>query len=93
MSGTKFKMLNDFILVKLIQDDEKSESGILLPEEKGERTDSRAIKAEVIQSNSKSPEIKKGMIVYIGKWEMHHATIKGNRYAMVKSEWVFMEVE
>lgn len=88
----KVVMLNDFILVRLLLDDEKTESGVILPTAKGERTEAKAIKAEVIEPNKNAPEIKKGMIVYVGNWELNHAVIHGTKYAMIKKDWVFMEV-
>lgn len=75
-----------------MKEGEQTNTGLIIPEKKGERTDSYAKRARVIEtpkyySNTERPlEVKKGDLVFVAKWEIHHAPSIHGDYAFVQAK-------
>lgn len=90
----KLKMFKDNVLLKLAEEDVVTDTGLVQAHTKGERTEAWALMAEVIE---KGPEVNKsvksGDIVYVGKWEIQHATINGKKLAIAKDKDLLLAIE
>ena len=85
----KFKPLHDRILVKRLEDEEKTKGGIIIPDTAKEKPMHAKIVAvgsgHRAEDGSITPlEVKKGDKVLIGKWSGTEVTIDNVDYVIVK---------
>jgi len=96
----KIHPLNNFVLVEVNDDAEKTSSGIIVPRKKGERTEAFSIPAVVIAIGKfakryRTPlggianiEFKEGDKVLVAKWEGQLAEANTKNYILIKPEHV-----
>ena len=85
----KFKPLHDRILVKRLENDEKSKGGIIIPDtakEKPQEGEVIAVGPGAKNENGKlAPmDVKVGDIVLFGKWSGTEVKIDGKEYSIMK---------
>ncbi len=98
----KILPINNFILVEVDEETEKTESGLLVPGVKGEKTEAYAIRA-IVSEVSKTAyqfkwtfdtatkdiyQVKKGDKVLVTKWEGQNVSANGKSYILIKPEHV-----
>jgi chaperonin GroES len=89
----KVKPLGDKILVEILEAEEKTKGGIILPDTaKEEKTEGRVIAAgpgKVLESGKVQPlEVKKGDRVLFGKYSGDEIIIDGKKHKIVKESEV-----
>lgn len=96
--------INNFILVEVDEESEKTESGLLVPGVKGEKTEAYAIRAIVneigefanevkINDKLKPFKLKKGEKVLVAKWEGQNVSANGKSYILIKPEHVMARID
>lgn len=85
----KIKPLGDRILVELLEAEEKTKGGIILPDTaKEEKTEGKVIavgSGKLLESGKIQPlEVKKGDRVIFGKWGGDDITIDGKKHKILK---------
>jgi len=84
-------MINGYVLVKLLEEDEKADNGMTLPMSKGERTEAVAIKAEVVRVG-KAEEYdsvtfpEEGKTIYCSKWDVHSLRIGSEKFGAIRAK-------
>ena len=85
----KFRPLHDRVLVKRIDEDEKSPGGIIIPDtakEKPQEGEVVAVGPGAKNENGKvsAMDVKVGDIVLFGKWSGTEVKIDGKEYSIMK---------
>ena len=85
----KFKPLHDRVLIKVLDSDEKTSGGIIIPDtakEKPQEGEIVAVGSGAKDENGKtSPmDVKVGDIVLFGKWSGTEVKIEGKEYSIMK---------
>ena len=85
----KFKPLHDRVLIKVLDSDEKTAGGIIIPDtakEKPQEGEIVAIGSGAKTENGKSVpmDVKVGDIVLFGKWSGTEVKIDGKEYSIMK---------
>ena len=85
----KFKPLHDRVLIKVLDGDEKTSGGIIIPDtakEKPQEGEIVAVGSGAKDENGKtSPmDVKVGDIVLFGKWSGTEVKIEGKEYSIMK---------
>ena len=85
----KFKPLHDRVLIKVLDSDEKTAGGIIIPDtakEKPQEGEVVAIGSGAKTENGKSVpmDVKVGDIVLFGKWSGTEVKIDGKEYSIMK---------
>ena len=85
----KFKPLHDRVLIKVLDSDEKTSAGIIIPDtakEKPQEGEIVAVGSGAKDENGKtSPmDVKVGDIVLFGKWSGTEVKIEGKEYSIMK---------
>ena len=85
----KFKPLHDRVLIKVLDSDEKTSGGIIIPDtakEKPQEGEIVAVGSGAKDENGKtSPmDVKVGDIVLFGKWSGTEVKIDGKEYSIMK---------
>jgi co-chaperonin GroES (HSP10) len=84
--------INNFILVEIDNESERTESGLMVPGVKGEKTEAYAIRAIIVDISSDiRPTIrnfKRGSKVLVAKWEGQNVSANGKSYIIIKPEHV-----
>ena len=85
----KFRPLHDRVLVKRIDEDEKSPGGIIIPDTAKEKPSEGKVVA--VGSGSKSEDgtvtaldVKKGDKILFGKWSGTEVTVDGDDFIIMK---------
>ena len=85
----KFKPLHDRILVKRLENDEKSKGGIIIPDTAKEKPQEGKVVA--VGSGAKTEDgkiipmdVKVGDLVLFGKWSGTEVKIDGKEYSIMK---------
>lgn len=92
MEGKNPKPINNYILIQIIKEGEKTETGLIIPEKKGERTESYAKRARIIAvpteyTDTEHPlEVSGGELVFVAKWELHHAPSLAGDFAFIQAK-------
>ena len=95
----KIQPLNNYILVEVDEETEQTESGLLVPGVKGEKTEAYAIRAIVVSFGERAKDVKindelkairckEGDKVLVAKWEGQNVTSNGKNYILVKPEHI-----
>jgi chaperonin GroES len=84
-----FKPLHDRILVKRLEEEIKSQSGIIIPDTAKEKPlEGIVIKVgkgiKDMQGNNQAPELKEGNKILFGKWGGTEVKINGQEYLIMK---------
>ncbi len=76
------------VLLKPQLEGEKTSSGLLISQSKGERTEAWALRMQVILVGEEvdSDKIKPGDWVYVNKWEVVYLHLDGVMHAIAKEE-------
>lgn len=87
----KIKPLGDRVLVEMLEAEEKTKGGIILPDTaKQEKSEGRVIavgNGKVLESGKIQPiEVKKGDKVLFGKWGGEDIEISGKKHKILKNE-------
>ena len=85
----KFRPLHDRVLIKVLDSDEKTSGGIIIPDtakEKPQEGEIVAVGSGAKDENGKtSPmDVKVGDIVLFGKWSGTEVKIEGKEYSIMK---------
>ncbi len=87
---SKIKPLGDRVLVKVLEAEEKTKGGILLPDtakEKPQQAEVVAVgKGKTEDGKTVAPEVKVGDKVLFGKYSGTELTIEGDEYLMLREE-------
>lgn len=94
----KIKPLGDRVLVEILEAEEKTAGGIILPDTaKQEKTEGKVIavgSGKVLDSGKVQPiEVKKGDKVLFGKWGGDDIEIEGKKHKVLKSEDIIAVIE
>lgn len=90
----KVQALNSYILIEPVTEAKETETGLVVPTVKGERTESVAVEAKVVQvpeSVMTTAGIKPGDTVWVAKWEIHVCWVAGKQYGVVKEEHLLLK--
>lgn len=90
---------NNYILVEVDEEVEKTSTGLLVPTVKGERTEAYAIRAIVVEIGEYAKNlkilddvirmrIKVGDKVLVAKWEGQNVSANGKKYILIKAEHI-----
>ena len=85
----KFKPLHDRVLIKVLDSDEKTAGGIIIPDtakEKPQEGEIVAVGSGAKNENGKTTpmDVKVGDIVLFGKWSGTEVKIEGKEYSIMK---------
>ena len=88
---SKIKPLGDRVLVELLEAEEKTKGGIILPDTaKQEKSEGRVVatgSGKVLDSGKVQPiEVKKGDKVLFGKWGGEDIEISGKKHKILESK-------
>lgn len=101
-------MLNNYVLVKIDDKEQKTDEGMYIAKSEGERTEAVAIRAIVVLipevaifNDSKewqqleyiSENLKEGDIVYVSKWDKHILAIGSTIYATVRLKDIMLKLK
>lgn len=94
----KVKPLGDRILVEVLESEEKTKGGIILPDSaKQEKTEGKVVAVgagKTLDSGKVQPvEVKKGDKVLFGKWGGDDIEIGGKKHKIIKSDEVLAILE
>ncbi|HTL48781.1 MAG TPA: co-chaperone GroES [Verrucomicrobiae bacterium] len=94
----KIKPLGDRILVEILESEEKTRGGIILPDTaKEEKSEGKVVavgSGKVLDSGKVQPvEVKKGDRVLFGKWGGDDITIDGKKHKILKESDVLAVYE
>jgi len=94
----KIKPLGDKILVEVLEAEEKTKGGIILPDTaKQEKSEGKVVavgSGKVLESGKVQPiEVKKGDRVLFGKWGGDDIDIEGKKHKILKSEDILAVIE
>ena len=86
---SKIKPLGDRVLVEILEAEEKTKGGIILPDTaKEEKTEGKVVSVgsgKVLESGKVQPvEVKKGDRVIFGKWGGDDISIDGKKHKILK---------
>ena len=86
---SKIKPLGDRVLVEILEAEEKTKGGIILPDTaKEEKTEGKVVavgSGKVLESGKVQPlEVKKGDRVIFGKWGGDDISIDGKKHKILK---------
>lgn len=88
--ATKIQPLADRVLVKVLEAEEKTKGGIVLPDtakEKPQEAEVVAVGKGKVQDGKNVPlEVKEGDKILFGKYSGTEFTIEGEEYLMLKEE-------
>lgn len=95
---SKIKPLGDRILVEILEAEEKTKGGIILPDTaKQEKSEGKVVavgSGKVLDSGKVQPiELKKGDKVIFGKWGGEDIDIDGKKHKILKSDDIFAVIE
>src|SRR3990167_1459731 len=90
--------LNDRLIVKRLEEEEKTKGGIIIPDNAKEKPSQGEVIAvgtgKVLEDGKKLPlEVKKGDRVLFGKYSGTEIKVDGNEYFMMREEDVLGVVE
>lgn len=90
--------LNDRLIVKRLEEEEKTKGGIIIPDNAKEKPSQGEVIAvgsgKVLEDGKKLPlEVKKGDRVLFGKYSGTEIKVDGNEYLMMREEDVLGVVE
>jgi len=85
----KFRPLHDRVLIKLLDDDEKTSGGIIIPDTAKEKPQQGKVLsigpgARDEQGNIVPMDVKVGDTVLFGKWSGNEVTIDGDELSIMK---------
>ena len=85
----KFRPLHDRVLIKVLDSEEKTAGGIIIPDTAKERPQEGEVVAvgpgAINEDGKKSPmDVKIGDIVLFGKWSGTEVKIDGKEYSIMK---------
>lgn len=94
----KIRPLGDKILVKVLEAEEKTKGGIILPDTtKEERTEGKVVfvgPGKVLESGKVQPlEVKKGDRIIFGKYAGDEFVIDGDKYKILKESEILAILE
>ena len=94
----KVKPLGDKILVEVLEAEEKTKGGIILPDTaKEEKTEGKVVSVgtgKTLESGKVQPiEVKKGDRVIFGKYAGDEITIEGKKHKILKESEVLAVIE
>ena len=94
----KIKPLGDKVLVEVLEAEEKTKGGIILPDTaKEEKTEGKIIAVgagKVLESGKiQSPEVKKGDRVIVGKYAGDEILIDGKKHKVLKESEILAVFE
>ena len=84
MADVKIKPLADRVLIEPVEAEERTASGIIIPDTAKEKPQKGTVVAVGPGTNKIKMEVKKGDIVLYGKYSGTDLTIDGNDYLMMK---------
>ena len=88
--ATKIQPLGDKVLVKVLEAEEKTKGGIVLPDtakEKPQQAEVVAVgKGKVQDGKTIAPEVKTGDKILFGRYSGTELTVEGEEYLMLKEE-------
>lgn len=90
--------LNDRLIVKRLEEEEKTKGGIIIPDNAKEKPSQGEVIAvgsgKILEDGKKLPlEVKKGDRVLFGKYSGTEIKVDGNEYLMMREEDVLGVVE
>lgn len=83
--------VNNYVLVELDNESEKTETGLLVPGVKGDKAEAYAIRAivkEISKEVTGKLAWKVGDKVLVAKWEGQNVSANGTNYILIKPEHV-----
>ena len=85
----KLKPLDDYVVVKPVEEEEKSEGGIVLPDTAKEKPQKGEVLAVgpgklLASGDRKPPAVKAGDMVLFGKWGGNEIKIEGEELKILK---------
>ena len=84
----KFKPLHDRVLIKVLDSDEKTAGGIIIPDTAKEKPQEGEVvavgRAKTENGKSVPMDVKVGDIVLFGKWSGTEVKIDGKEYSIMK---------
>ena len=94
----KFRPLGDRVVVRRVQEEQKTSGGIIIPEtaqEKPQEGESIAVGPGALDDNGKrvAPEVKVGDFVLFGKWSGTEVKIDGQELLIMKESDIMGIVE
>ena len=94
----KIKPLGDRILVEILESEEKTKGGIILPDTaKEEKSEGKVVAVgagKVLESGKlQAPEVKKGDRVLFGKWGGDDISIDGKKHKILRESDVLAVYE
>lgn len=89
----KVRLLQNRVLLKQPEGGvTQTQSGLMIAESKGERTEAVALKFTVVAIDPKVKLVKVGQMVHVNKWEVVWTKVDGIQYALApESEIVLIE--
>jgi len=84
MANLKIKPLADRVLVEPMQAEEKTASGIIIPDTAKEKPQKGTVVAVGPGTSEEKMEVKKGDVVLYGKYSGTEITMDGNDYLIMK---------
>ncbi len=94
----KIKPLGDRILVEILEAEEKTKGGIILPDTaKQEKSEGKVVatgSGKLLDSGKVQPvEVKKGDKVLFGKWGGEDIELDGKKHKILKSDDIIATIE
>jgi len=94
----KIKPLGDRILVEILEAEEKTKGGIILPDTaKQEKSEGKVVatgSGKLLESGKVQPvEVKKGDKVLFGKWGGEDIELDGKKHKILKSDDIIATIE
>lgn len=77
--------LNDRVLVKRLEEDNKTVSGIIIPDNSKEKP----AQGEVVAVGNKAEDVKTGDKVIFGKFSGQEVKVEGQEFLIMKEEEIF----
>lgn len=90
--------VNDFILVEVDKEAEKTASGIVLAKGDGDRTEAIAIKGRIVRlpeewDKNTNFSLKVNDMVLVIRWEAHKTSLDGKQYVIVKEKDILAKLQ
>lgn len=79
------KPLNDRVLVKRLEEENKTASGIIIPDNSKEKP----AQGEVVAVGNKAEDVKAGDKVIFGKYSGQEVKVEGQEFIIMKEEEIF----
>jgi co-chaperonin GroES (HSP10) len=85
--------LNSYVLLGEETGATQVDSGLVVGEVKGDRTESWMIKGRVVSVPKSVVQVKVGDLIHVAKWEVHHAMVGGIHYIAVLEKDIILKEE